>query len=230
MVSYEVVELAARTVTGLAVHTANGAPDCSEKIGGLWSRFMGGEGAALGYRPGSPCYGLYTHYTWDDDGYDAVVGCETDHCPEGCMRVEIPAGKYAKFSFHGNVVADVARFWQEIWELPLQRAYRVDFEEYLNCDGQMQGDVNIYIGLADICQSCGMPMARPEEHGTETGGTPSEEYCCYCRKDGSFAQSCTMDQMIDYCLDISPELYTDRKKSRAMMAEYFPMLARWKKA
>lgn len=229
MLSYELVELSARTVVGLAVHTANSAPDCAKKIGGLWRRFMSGEGAGLGALPGKPCYGLYTNYTLDDDSYDAVVGCEGGSCPEDFVRVEIPAGKYAKFSFHGNVMADVARFWQEIWQLPLQRAYQVDFEEYHSCDDQMQGEVDIYIGLAEICQSCGMPMTRPEEHGTEDGGAESSDYCCYCRKDGEFtAPDCTMEQMIEFCLNISPQLYTDREKARAMMAEFFPTLARWK--
>lgn len=229
MLAYEVVDCPARTVVGVSTRTTNSAPDCSEKIGGLWQRFLGGQKNLCGCRPDAICYGLYTHYSRDDNGYDAVVGCESDHCPEGFVRVEIPAGKYAKFSFHGNVTTDVAQFWQQIGELPLQRAYQVDFEEYLSCDEQMHGDVNIYIGLAEICQSCGMPMTRPEEHGTEAGGLLSADYCCYCRKDGAFVQNCTMEEMIDFCLNISPDLYTDREKSRVMMEEFFQTLARWKK-
>ena len=73
-------------------------------------------------------------------------------------------------------------------------------------------------------------MTRPEEHGTESGGAESPGYCCYCRKDGEFtALGCTMEQMIEFCLNISPELYTDREKSRAMMEDFFPTLERWKR-
>ena len=37
-----------------------------------------------------------------------------------------------------------------------------------------------------FCQSCAMPMDQPALHGTNADGTLSEDYCCYCYKDGKF--------------------------------------------
>lgn len=35
-----------------------------------------------------------------------------------------------------------------------------------------------------FCQSCGMPLQKNEELGTNHDGSKNEEYCCYCYKDG----------------------------------------------
>jgi len=46
-----------------------------------------------------------------------------------------------------------------------------------------------------ICKSCGMPMCRPEDFGTNADGTPNNDYCVHCCKDGkltAFCQSCGM--------------------------------------
>jgi len=39
-----------------------------------------------------------------------------------------------------------------------------------------------------ICQSCGMPMEKPEDFGTNAGGAPSEEFCSMCFQNGSFTE------------------------------------------
>ena len=178
-------------------------------------------------REGAPCYGLYTNYGWDDESYDAVVACESEACPAGCVPIEIPAGEYAKFHFHGDIRAMPMQAWGEIWSLPLPRAYGVDFEEYRNYeDGQ--ADIDIYVGLADICQSCGMPMTRPADRGTEADGTQSCTYCTYCYQNGAFTYDATMEEQIEHNLNCAPELYTDRERAREQMREYFPTLTRWK--
>ena len=33
-----------------------------------------------------------------------------------------------------------------------------------------------------FCQSCGMPLQKNEELGTNHDGSKNEEYCCYCYK------------------------------------------------
>jgi hypothetical protein len=38
------------------------------------------------------------------------------------------------------------------------------------------------------CQSCGMPMDRPELMGTEKDRSKSTIYCIYCYRDGEFYQ------------------------------------------
>nr|WP_288661187.1 zinc ribbon domain-containing protein [uncultured Alistipes sp.] len=59
-----------------------------------------------------------------------------------------------------------------------------------------------------------LPPSRPERSPTSsfpnsfdlvinnyqnTDGSPNEDYCIYCCKDGRFAQDVTMEQMIDPC-------------------------------
>ncbi|HEX6848536.1 MAG TPA: zinc ribbon domain-containing protein [Chitinophagaceae bacterium] len=46
------------------------------------------------------------------------------------------------------------------------------------------------------CQSCSMPLDNPQLLGTEKDGSPSNDYCKYCYKDGEFTSpGITLDQM-----------------------------------
>lgn len=228
MMPYEIVDLPARRVTGVAVRTSNDAPDCAKKIGALWERYRsGGLREALHASTDAVCYGLYTQYTRDDLSYLAVVGCESCETPADCVTVDIPAGSYAKFTYTGPVTG-VSAVWNKIWNTRLPRAYTVDFEMYTAVDAQGNGTVDVYVALADVCQSCGMPMTQPGDYGTEMDGAPSRDYCCYCRKNGAFVQDCTMEEMIEGCLTYAPEMYRDADTARAQMRAYFPTLKRWK--
>ena len=44
--------------------------------------------------------------------------------------------------------------------------------------------------LPQFCQSCGMPLTRIEDCGTNADGSTSFDYCQYCYKDGKFLQEC----------------------------------------
>lgn len=85
------------------------------------------------------------------------------------------------------------------------------------------------------CQSCGMPMITAEHFGTEADGTPNDDYCAYCYKEGAFAQDCTMEEMIQTCAQFHAEMKHEdgssftRDEAVAMMGEFFPHLKRWKK-
>lgn len=37
-----------------------------------------------------------------------------------------------------------------------------------------------------FCQSCSMPLDKPELRGTEKNGSESNEYCTYCYQHGAF--------------------------------------------
>lgn len=83
------------------------------------------------------------------------------------------------------------------------------------------------------CQSCGMPMGNTDEfYGTERDGAKSTDYCTYCYQNGSFIADCTMEQMIDFCVqpmvENSPGM--TEAKAREMMKGFFPMLKRWRSA
>lgn len=82
-----------------------------------------------------------------------------------------------------------------------------------------------------FCQSCGMPLGPGAARGTEADGSPSDDYCSYCYKDGKFAGEMTMEEMIDFCAPMmaqaNPGMTEDQAK--AQMHQFFPMLKRWRK-
>lgn len=80
-----------------------------------------------------------------------------------------------------------------------------------------------------FCQSCAMPLMKPEDFGTEANGGRSDEYCTYCYKDGAFVTpNMTMDQMREFCvekmgkLDVMPP-----EQASILMREVMPKLKRW---
>lgn len=85
-----------------------------------------------------------------------------------------------------------------------------------------------------FCQSCGMPLTN-EILGTNGDGTPNENYCIYCYKDGKFTQDMTMEQMIDHCAQFTEEINKQsgqnltKEQAKEMMRQFFPNLKRWKK-
>lgn len=84
------------------------------------------------------------------------------------------------------------------------------------------------------CQSCGMPLAETNA-GTNSDGSKSEDYCCYCFKDGAFIQDFNMSQMIEYCVQFTDQINEENgwnltpQQAKAQMQQFFPTLKRWKR-
>ena len=81
-----------------------------------------------------------------------------------------------------------------------------------------------------FCQSCGMPLEKDEDFGTNSDGSKSEEYCNYCYLNGEFTNpNITLEEMIDLCskamegYGIMP--FEDAKK---LSQQNLPKLKRWK--
>jgi len=87
--------------------------------------------------------------------------------------------------------------------------------------------------LPQFCQSCGMPLTRVEDCGTNADGSTNFDYCQYCYKDGHFLQNMTMDQMIEHCAQFVDEVNKSmpnpmtKDEYKQMMYGFFPMLKRW---
>ena len=83
-----------------------------------------------------------------------------------------------------------------------------------------------------FCQSCGMPLSKDEDFGTNTNDSKNKDYCAYCYKDGKFTQDVTMEGMIDICVPFMVEANKDmtEEAARKSMREWFPTLKRWKTA
>jgi hypothetical protein len=80
-----------------------------------------------------------------------------------------------------------------------------------------------------FCQSCAMPLQKPEDFGTNADGSKNHEYCQYCYQKGKFTEpEMTMGQMIEKCTGIMkqmnmPEAQIEQTK------KFIPMLKRWRK-
>ena len=78
------------------------------------------------------------------------------------------------------------------------------------------------------CQSCGMPL-----NDEVTSDNP--DYCKYCFADGKFTQDCTMEQMIDFCVQFVDQFnqntgqHLTADEYREQLRQYFPQLKRWRK-
>ncbi|MDR0419615.1 MAG: zinc ribbon domain-containing protein [Prevotellaceae bacterium] len=87
--------------------------------------------------------------------------------------------------------------------------------------------------MENFYQNCGMPMTESELFGTNKDLSQSYDYCSYCFKEGNFTSDCTMDEMINQCVQFLDEFNKDseqnftKEQAIAQMREYFPKLKRW---
>lgn len=148
---YEIVTLKEKIAVGVSARTNNTSPDMGAVIGGLWDSFFNkGIYASIPDKADAKALGIYTEYDGDEKAdYTVMVACETTKEPsavEGCSVLRIPAGRYAKFVIHGDMVQAVGAAWQEIWQMDLPRTFQCDFEEYQ--DERMEdAEIHIYVGL-----------------------------------------------------------------------------------
>ena len=142
---YEIVELEKKIIAGLTARTANDDPEMGKIIGDLWNRLYQDNWYNIIQNKVSPyCYGLYSDY--DEKGYQVTIGCDVSKSQDGLACKVIPAGKYARFEIHGDMVTAVQNAWREIWQMNLDRTYTGDFEEYVDSD--MTGNATIFIYIA----------------------------------------------------------------------------------
>ncbi len=80
-----------------------------------------------------------------------------------------------------------------------------------------------------FCQSCGMPMMKPEDFATNADGSKNEEYCNYCFQKGNFTwPNATLNQMIEKIVSMHGQMGTTEEEARKMANENLPKLKRWK--
>ena len=169
VMEYEIVTLEEKIAVGVSARTNNASPDMGAVIGGLWNCFYNeGVYASVPDKANAKALGIYTEYEGDEkEDYTAMAACETSAEPKGenYAVCRIPAGKYAKFVIHGDMVQAVGAAWQEIWKMNLPRAFQCDFEEYQD-DCMENAEIHIYVGLKEeksavesrcglLCSACG---------------------------------------------------------------------------
>jgi Putative zinc ribbon domain len=86
--------------------------------------------------------------------------------------------------------------------------------------------------LGPFCQSCSMPLSRPDDFGTDEAGYRINDYCRHCFVHGAFTEpALTMEQMLERCVTImSEEHLMPAAQARALMEETLPRLKRWSRA
>ena len=83
-----------------------------------------------------------------------------------------------------------------------------------------------------FCQSCGMPLAKPEDFGTAAGGMRINDSCQYCYQEGGFTTpAITKQGMVDLCVKMMAEQgVMPEADARALMTKFIPTLKRWRAA
>lgn len=83
-----------------------------------------------------------------------------------------------------------------------------------------------------FCQSCGMPMEKPEDFGNNADQSQNREYCCYCYQKGAFTwPEAKMEDMINLNLKFNEENgfpFGNQEEARKQMEGWMPQLARWR--
>ena len=152
---YEIVTLEKKEVAGICARTNNMSPDMKAVIGALWHKFYG-EGIydAIPGKVSGKALGIYTEYAGSEtDDYTIMTGCEIaeevtgDIPPQLTVKI-IPAGKYAKFVVKGDLHEEIGKFWEELCQMDLKRAFTADFEEYQSSDDANM-EIHVYISLKE---------------------------------------------------------------------------------
>lgn len=79
------------------------------------------------------------------------------------------------------------------------------------------------------CQSCGMPMAKESDFGTNVYGGRNGDYCHFCFHDGKFTQpGLTMEQMIEKVAGLAAKMDMSESEARKLAKSTIPKLKRWR--
>ena len=79
-----------------------------------------------------------------------------------------------------------------------------------------------------FCQSCSMPLRKPEDFGTGAEGFRINDYCVHCFAEGRFTDpSITMQAMIDRCVPFMTQGGMPETEAKDLLKRVMPMLKRW---
>jgi hypothetical protein len=80
------------------------------------------------------------------------------------------------------------------------------------------------------CQSCGMPMVKTEDFGTDEHGAKVIGYCNFCFQNGKFtAPDMTLQQMQDLSASCMVKYAgVSEEKAKEVATNFIPTLKRWK--
>lgn len=80
-----------------------------------------------------------------------------------------------------------------------------------------------------FCQSCAMPLDKPEDFGTAASGFRINDYCHYCFSDGAFTNpTISLREMTDLCVGVLTKRGMPQAQASSLMADVLPKLKRWR--
>lgn len=81
-----------------------------------------------------------------------------------------------------------------------------------------------------VCQSCAMPLTKPDDYGTNADGSKSQEYCFHCFQNGKFLdEGITLEEKIEKNVTFGVQMGMGEDEARKMASSILPTLKRWKK-
>jgi hypothetical protein len=75
-----------------------------------------------------------------------------------------------------------------------------------------------------------MPLAKPEDFGTDPAGYRVNDYCRHCYGDGRFIEpTISMEAMLEKCVAImAGQGIMPEPQARTLMTDVMPRLKRWR--
>lgn len=80
-----------------------------------------------------------------------------------------------------------------------------------------------------FCQSCSMPMEKPEDFGTDESGDRTNNYCHYCFQNGEFTNpDITLGQMTEIVVkNMIEKMKIPEDQARQITQSFLPKFVRW---
>lgn len=81
-----------------------------------------------------------------------------------------------------------------------------------------------------FCQSCSVPMGKPEDFGTDENGSRVNNYCNYCFQNGEFTHpDITLGQMTEIVVkNMTETMNIPEDQARQITQSFLPKLVRWR--
>lgn len=81
-----------------------------------------------------------------------------------------------------------------------------------------------------ICQSCGMPIKKEEDSGTDKDRSKNKEFCKFCFQNGSFTdEGITLENKIIKNIEMAKKMGINEKQAKELAEKVIPKLKRWNK-
>ena len=136
MDDFQIVHIPEMLIVGIETKIKGDKEQLYKNVESLWSRFLR-EGVMnkIPHQKDNEILNIYSEYKKDNPvPQNCIMGKRVEFIdkklPKGVMSIEIPAGKYMKFTAKGALPNCVREMWEFIHELEPEFSYAPSFEIY----------------------------------------------------------------------------------------------------